>query len=60
VIRLADRTLVRFEPIVMAQDLATSVVPLSDAIEAIPNDRLESEDTELLVTSVEESLKALR
>jgi len=38
---IADRARRRFEPTVMAQDLAASVEMLSAAIEAIPADRLD-------------------
>jgi hypothetical protein len=39
---VADRNRTRFEPMVMAQDLATSVELLAAAIETIPTDRLEA------------------
>jgi hypothetical protein len=58
--RLADSDHMRFEPTVMAQDLATSVEHLSAAVEAIPTDRLDQSDAELLVASVEASLAVLR
>jgi hypothetical protein len=56
----ADRTRMRFEPTVMAQDLATSVELLSAAIQAIPSDRLNHADVERLVASLDASLEALR
>jgi hypothetical protein len=57
---LADRARMRFEPTVMALDLATSVELLPAAIEAIPTDRLEQRDGQRLVASVEASLEGLR
>lgn len=36
---LADHVRMRFEPMIMVEDLATSVEMLSAAIEAIPTDR---------------------
>jgi hypothetical protein len=50
----------RFEPTLMAQDLATSVELLSAAIQAISTDRLDQSDAERLVASIEGSLAALR
>jgi hypothetical protein len=45
----ATRVHLRFEPMVMAQDLATSVELLSAAIEAIPADRLNPLEAEQVV-----------
>jgi hypothetical protein len=56
----ADRTRMRFEPTVMAQDLATSVELLSAAIQAIPSDRLDQSDAKRLVASLDASFEALR
>jgi hypothetical protein len=57
---LADRTRMRFEPIVLTQDLATSVELLSGAIQAIPTDRLEQSDAARLIASLDASFEALR
>ncbi len=57
---LADRTQMRFEPTVMARDLATSVEMLSAAIEAIPADRLNPSDSERLLASLDASFEVLR
>jgi hypothetical protein len=50
-VHIADKARQRFEPMAMAMDLATSVELLSDAIEAIPADRLSPSDAEQLVAS---------
>jgi hypothetical protein len=47
----------RFEPTVMAQDLATSVELISAAIQAIPSDRLDQSDAKRLVASLDASLR---
>jgi hypothetical protein len=57
---VADRTLLRFEPVVMAQDLATTVELLSAAIQATPADLLNPSEAERLVTSLDASFEALR
>jgi hypothetical protein len=57
---VADRARMRFEPMVMARDLASSVALLSAAIEIIPTDGLEQEDAQRLVDSVEASIQDLR
>ncbi len=57
---LADRARQRFEPIVIAQDLAWSVELLAAAIEASSTDRLEQSDAERLVASLDASFEALR
>jgi hypothetical protein len=54
----ADRT--RMRPMVMAQDLATSVELLSAAIQAIPSNRLDQSDAVRLVASLDASFEALR
>jgi hypothetical protein len=56
----ADRARMRFEPIAMVEDLATSVELLSAAIEAIPAERLDQSDAERLVQSLDASFDALR
>jgi hypothetical protein len=56
----ADRTLLRFEPAVMAQDLATTIELLAAAIQAIPADLLNSSEVERLVASLDASFEALR
>jgi hypothetical protein len=50
----------RFEPTVMAQDLAISVEMLSAAIDAIPTDGLDQSDAERLLSSLDPSFEALR
>jgi hypothetical protein len=50
----------RFEPAVMAQDLAISIELLSAAIEAIPADRLNPSDAGRLITPLDASFDALR
>jgi hypothetical protein len=50
----------RFEPTIMAQDLATTVEPLSTAIQAVPTDRLDRSEAKRLATSIEASLASLR
>jgi hypothetical protein len=50
----------RFEPIAMAQDLASSVELLSAAIQATPTDRLERPDAERLSSSLDASFEILR
>lgn len=57
---LADRARMRFEPAVMAQDLAISIELLSAAIEAIPADRLNPSDAGRLITPLDASFDALR
>jgi hypothetical protein len=57
---LVDTTRRRFEPTVLAQDLATSVESLTAAIHALPVDRLDRLDIERLTASIEASLAALR
>jgi hypothetical protein len=57
---IADQTLLRFEPLVMAQDLATSVELLAAAIEAIADDRHDGTDAERLLASLDASFEALR
>jgi hypothetical protein len=57
---LANTTRQRFEPIAMAQDLATSVELLSAAIEAIPADRLNRAEGEELVASLDASFDVLQ
>jgi hypothetical protein len=59
-ISLADGARRRFEPMVMAQDLAASVELLSAAIEAVPADRLDRSDAERLVASLDASFETLR
>ena len=56
----AGTTRRRFEPMVMAKDLASSVELLSAAIEALSIDRLQSQDAQRLLASVEASLNDLR
>jgi hypothetical protein len=55
-----DKAHMRFEPTVMAHDLAASVELLAAAIEAIPADRLNQSDAERLVASLDASFDALR
>ena len=55
---LVDRTRMRFEPTVMAQDLATSVEVLVAAIQAKPTDHLDQSSAERLATSVDAPLEA--
>ena len=50
---VADRTLLRFEPLVMAQELATTVELLSAAIQAIPADLLNQPEAERLLASLD-------
>jgi hypothetical protein len=57
---VADKARARFEPTVMAQDLAASVELLSAAIAAIPADRLNQSDAERLVASLNASVEAMR
>lgn len=57
---VADRTLLRFEPLVMAQELATTVELLSAAIQAIPPDLLNPPEAERLLISLDASFEALR
>ena len=57
---VADQTLVRFEPLVIAQDLATTVELLSAAIQAIPAELLNTSEAERLVESLDASFEALR
>ena len=56
----ADRAHQRFEPTVMAHDLATSIEMLSAAIDAIPTDGLDQSDAERLHSSLDASFEALR
>jgi hypothetical protein len=51
---------IRFEPIVMAQELATSVELLAAAIQAIPFDRLGQSDAKRLAIAIERPLEILR
>jgi hypothetical protein len=51
---------IRFEPAVMAQELATSVELLAAAIQAIPRDRLGESDAKRLVIEIERPLEILR
>jgi hypothetical protein len=55
-----DRARTRFEPMVMAQDLAASAELLSAAIEAIPRHRLNQTDVEQLVESLDAAFEVLR
>jgi hypothetical protein len=57
---LVDRTRIRFEPMVMAQDLAASIELLAAAIQAIPGDQLGQSDAGRLVASLDASFDALR
>jgi hypothetical protein len=57
---VADRTLMQFEPLVMAQDLATTVELLSAAIQATPADLLNPSETERLLVSLDAAFEALR
>jgi hypothetical protein len=50
----------RFQPTLIAQDLATSIELLSAAIQAIPTDRLNQSEAERLVASLDTSFEALR
>jgi hypothetical protein len=59
-IGIADKARQRFEPTVMAQDLAASVEQLSAAIEAEPAGCLDRSDAAPMVVSVEASLAAWR
>lgn len=59
-VSLADQARQRFEPMLMARDLATTVELLSAAIETIPADQLNSSDAERLVASLDSSFEALR
>jgi hypothetical protein len=56
----ADNDRARFEPMVMAQDLATSVELLADAIQVVLTDRLDQSDRERLLASLDASFEALR
>jgi hypothetical protein len=56
----ADRTVLRFEPVVMAQDLGRAVELLAAAIQAIPADLLNSSEVERLVASLDASFEAFR
>jgi hypothetical protein len=51
---------IRFEPIVMTQELATSVELLAAAIQAIPFDRLGQSDAKRLAIAIERPLEILR
>jgi hypothetical protein len=51
---------IRFEPTVMAQELATSVELLAAAIQAIPFDRLGQSDAKRLAIAIERPLEILR
>ena len=51
---------IRFEPTVMAQELATSVELLAAAIQAIPLDRLGQSDAKRLGIAIERPLEILR
>jgi hypothetical protein len=55
-----ESTRIRFEPAVMAQELATSVELLAAAIQAIPLDRLGQSDAKPLVIAIERPLEILR
>jgi hypothetical protein len=57
---VADRTLLWFEPIVMAQELATTVEVLSAAIHAISVNLLNPSEAERLLASLDASFEALR
>jgi hypothetical protein len=57
---LADTTRQRFEPTVMARDLAEAVELLCAAVEAIPIDPLDQIEVERLVASIDASINALR
>ena len=57
---LEDRAGMRFEPTVMAQDLAASVEVLSADIQAVPTNRLDGSEAERLTASIDASLEALR
>ena len=50
----------RFEPTVMAQDLATSVEVLSADIQDVPINWLDGSEAERLTASIDASLEALR
>jgi hypothetical protein len=51
---------IRFEPTVMAQELATSVELLAVAIQAIPLDRLGQSDAKQLAIAIERPIEILR
>jgi hypothetical protein len=55
-----ESTRIRFEPAVMAQELATSVELLAAAIQAIPRDRFGQSDAKSLVIAIESPLEILR
>jgi hypothetical protein len=57
---LTDQARMRFDPLVMAQDLGTSIELLAAAIQAIPSDRLGQSERERLVASLDASFDALR
>jgi hypothetical protein len=57
---LEESNRIRFEPTVMAQELATSVELLAAAIQAIPFDRLGQSDAKRLAIAIERPLEILR
>jgi hypothetical protein len=58
--KFEENNRIRFEPIVMAQELATSVELLAAAIQAIPFDRLGQSDAKRLAIAIERPLEILR
>jgi hypothetical protein len=50
----------RFEPILMAKDLATTVELLSAAIQAVPTAHLDQSGAQKLVASLDASFEVLR
>jgi hypothetical protein len=56
--RFEESTRIRFEPAVMAQELATSVELLAAAIQAIPLDRLGRSDAKPLVITMSDRSKS--
>jgi hypothetical protein len=57
---LADGTRMRFEPTVMAQDLAVSVELMSGALQAVPINSIDRSDIDRLVASLDASFEVLR
>jgi hypothetical protein len=58
--RFEESTRIRFEPAVMAQELATSVELLAAAIQATPLDRPGQSDAKPLVITIERPIEILR
>jgi hypothetical protein len=57
---IAERARMRFEPMAIATDLATSVELLTAAIETVHTDQLEQADDERLIAWLDASFEILR